>query len=66
MKQSERSQLMAIEERFEGWEAWTSLNGQWHARIKNAVPPVMVHAATAEQLEDQISARIAAGSDPPG
>jgi hypothetical protein len=65
---SERSQLAAIEAKFDGWEAWTSLDGQWHARIKNAVPPVMIHAQTAGQLDDRITAHIAGGAsgDPPG
>jgi hypothetical protein len=63
--QDERRKLAAIEAQFDGWEAWTSLDGKWHARIRNAVPPVMVHAETAGQLTDRITAHIGGSSDPP-
>jgi hypothetical protein len=55
-------QLAAIEEEFTGWEAWVSLDGWWHARIKGATPPVMVHAESPEELAEQI--RFRAGATP--
>lgn len=50
-------QIMAIAGQFPGWEAWQSLDGQWHARIVGAIPPVMVHAASADELREQIRGR---------
>lgn len=47
-------QTKAIAEQFPGWEAWQSINGQWHARIIGATPPVMVHSDTADGLREQI------------
>lgn len=50
-------QSAAIAEEFPGWEAWVGLiNGLWHARIVGAVPPVMVHAESAEGIREQIQA----------
>jgi hypothetical protein len=49
------SQALAIAEEFPGWEAWVGLiNGLWHARIVGAVPPVMVHAESADGIREQI------------
>ena len=45
---------------YPGWEVWTSLNGQWHARLKGAVPPVMVHDDSPAEIRAQI-ARYEAG-----
>jgi hypothetical protein len=50
-------QIAAIAAEFSGWEAWQSLNGQWHARIIGTVPPVMVHAPSADDLREQIRER---------
>jgi hypothetical protein len=47
-------QIRAIMEQFPGWEAWQGLDGQWHARIVGAVPPVMVHARSPRELCEQI------------
>jgi hypothetical protein len=33
-----------------GWEAWQDINGGWHARVKGAEPPVMVHGATVDEI----------------
>jgi hypothetical protein len=33
-----------------GWEAWQDINGGWHARLKGATPPVMVHGESPEGL----------------
>jgi hypothetical protein len=56
VNQDEWNACAAIEAEFPGWEAWTSLDGQWHARIKQATPPVMVHAGSAEELAEKIRA----------
>ena len=51
------TQAAAIAEEFPGWEAWAGLvNGLWHARIVGAVPPVMVHAESADGIREQIEA----------
>ena len=50
-------QIMAIAGQFPGWEAWQGLDGQWHARIVGAIPPVMVHAESADELRGQIRGR---------
>lgn len=44
----------AIAEEFPGWEAWQSLNGEWHARIIGATPPAMVHSDSPDGLREQI------------
>ena len=50
-------QAAAIADEFPGWEAWVGLiNGLWHARIVGAVPPVMVHAESADGIREQIQA----------
>lgn len=37
------------------WEAWSGLiNGQWHARLRGAVPPVMLHDDNPQGLREQI------------
>ena len=56
----EWSRLAVIEAEHPGWEAWISLDGQWHARIRNAIPPVMVHGNDADEVTGQITAREAA------
>jgi hypothetical protein len=44
-----------ISDEFPGWEAWQSLIGkQWHARLKGAQPPVMVHGNTEDDLREKI------------
>jgi hypothetical protein len=47
-------QARAIAKEFPGWEAWQSLDSQWHARIIGAVPPVMVHSDSPDGLREQI------------
>lgn len=39
---------------FPAWEAWQGLDRLWHARIRGAVPPVMVHGEDLVDLRDQI------------
>jgi hypothetical protein len=50
-------QARAIDAEFPGWDAWQGLDGQWHARIVGAVPPVMVHSDSPDGLREQIRRR---------
>jgi hypothetical protein len=44
-------------EQHPGWEAWRSLvGGQWHARLRGALPPVLVHDNTIEGVSEQVTA----------
>jgi hypothetical protein len=43
---------------FPGWEAWQGIDRLWHARIRGAVPPVMVHGDDLAELRDQMRAYI--------
>lgn len=47
-----------IEKAFPGWDTWQGVDGLWHARIRGAVPPVMVHGEDLVDLRDQIQAYI--------
>jgi hypothetical protein len=47
-------QARAIAEDFPGWQAWQGIDGEWHARIIGAIPPVMVHSASLDGLRVQI------------
>ena len=38
------------------WDVWTSMNGQWHARLKGATPPVMVHDDSPQEIRARIRA----------
>jgi hypothetical protein len=40
---------------FPGWEAWQGIDRTWHARIRGATPPVMVHADNPDELREKIS-----------
>jgi hypothetical protein len=44
----------AIEAEFPGWEAWQGIDRLWHARIRGATPPVMVHGEDVVDLRDLI------------
>ena len=41
---------------FPGWEAWQGIDRLWHARLRGATPPVMVHGEDLVDLRDQIIA----------
>ena len=43
-----------IAREFPGWEAWQGVDRLWHARIRGATPPVMVHGEDLVDLRDQI------------
>ena len=45
-----------IAREFPAWEAWRGMNRLWHARIRGATPPVMVHGEDPVDLRDQIIA----------
>ncbi len=48
----------SIEAEFPGWEAFQGIDLLWHARIKGAVPPVMVHGEDLLDLSHQIKRKI--------
>jgi hypothetical protein len=45
-----------IADEFPGWEAWQGIDRLWHARIRGATPPVMVHGEDLTDLREQIIA----------
>ncbi len=44
----------SVEAEFPGWEAWQGIDRIWHARIRGATPPVMVHGEDLLDLRDEI------------
>jgi hypothetical protein len=48
----------SIEAEFPGWEAWQGIDRLWHARIRGATPPVMVHGEDLVDLRYEIRRRI--------
>jgi hypothetical protein len=44
----------SIADEFPGWETWQGTEGLWHARIRGATQPVMVHGEDLTDLRDQI------------
>jgi hypothetical protein len=44
----------AIAAEFPAWEAWQGIDRLWHARIRGATPPVMVHGEDPIDVRDQI------------
>ena len=48
----------SIEAEFEGWEAWQGVDRMWHARIRGATPPEMVHGEDLIDLRDQVKRKI--------
>jgi len=44
----------SIKAEFPGWEAFQGVDLLWHARIRGATPPVMVHGEDLVDLRDQI------------
>lgn len=50
----EEPTLADIASRFPRWEAWQGIDLLWHARIKGATPPVMVHGEDVRDLMDAI------------
>lgn len=50
----EEPELAGLAARFPRWEAWQGIDRLWHARIRGATPPVMVHGEDIQDLGDQI------------
>jgi hypothetical protein len=44
----------SIDAEFPGWEVWQGIDRLWHARIKGATPPVMVHDDDLDGLREEI------------
>jgi hypothetical protein len=55
--EEQAEQIAALQKEFPGWEVWVSLDGWWHARVKGATPPVMVHAESPEELAASVRCR---------
>jgi hypothetical protein len=51
---------------FPGWEAWQGIDRLWHARIRGATPPVMVHGEDLVDLRDQIIGYLGRTADDAG
>ncbi len=49
----------SIAAEFPGWEAWQGIDRRWHARIRGATPPVMVHGEDLVDLRDEIKRLLA-------
>ena len=43
---------------FPGWKAWQGIDRLWHARIRGATPPVMVHGEDLTDLRDQVKRKL--------
>jgi hypothetical protein len=52
MESTDYAQAIAAE--FPAWEVWQGIDRLWHARIRGATPPVMVHGEDLVDLRDQI------------
>jgi hypothetical protein len=50
---------------FPGWEAWQGIDRLWHARIRGAIPPVMVHGDDLVDLRAQILRHVQSREDDP-
>ena len=47
-----------IENEFPAWEVWHGTDRRWHARIRGAVPPVMVADDHFDGLREEIVRKI--------
>lgn len=50
--------LAALQQTYPAWDLWEGMLGGYHARVKGAVPPVMVDGEDLVDLRDQINAKI--------
>jgi hypothetical protein len=50
--------VKSIETEFPGWEAWQGVDRRWHARIRGATLPVMVHDDDLVGLREEIQRKI--------
>lgn len=46
--------LADVAARWPRWEAWRGIDGLFHARIRGATPPAMVHGEDLQDLMDEI------------
>jgi hypothetical protein len=44
----------SIQAEFRGWEAFQGVDRRWHARLRGAQTPVMVHGEDLTDLRDEI------------
>jgi hypothetical protein len=49
------AELAALQGRFPGWQAWRGVSGLLYARRLRTSPPVIVRAATADDLAAKIT-----------
>jgi hypothetical protein len=54
MRTQADAELARLAQRFADWDCWFGIDCLWHARIKGALPPVMVRGEDAQDLADQI------------
>jgi len=47
-----------IEQEFPAWSVFQGVDRRWHARIRGAVPPVMVHDDDLLGLREEITRKI--------
>lgn len=48
-------EVEALERDYPKWNVWVGLiNGQWHARLRGATPPVMVHGDSPADIREEI------------
>ena len=58
MTSDEAISAEAIEHEFPEWEIWQAIDGRFCARIRGAVPPVMVHGEDLVDLRDQVVRKV--------
>jgi hypothetical protein len=47
-----------IETEFPDWEVWRGIDNRWHARIRGAEPPIVVHDDHLDGLREEISRKM--------
>jgi len=48
------AELAKLAQKFPGWDCWFGIDCLWHARLRGAMPPVMVRGEDPQELSDQI------------
>jgi hypothetical protein len=51
--------MESLEAEFPDWEVWQGIDRLWHARLRGATPPVMVHDDCLDGLREEIIRKIA-------
>lgn len=49
-----KAEAQAVAAEFPGWESWYGIDSLYHARIKGAIPPVLVRGEDPGDLRDEI------------